>query len=91
VQVVCHEIQEPIGISEMLVRLSPKDDLVLAKQFFEFAPVILPPPTIERINHHLDDNNISRFTALPLSQSPSAGARVYAVRPPNMSASRTWL
>ena len=46
----------PIGILKLLVRLSPNDNLVLAKQLFEFAPVILPPRTIERINHHLDDN-----------------------------------
>ena len=31
----------------------------------------------------------SRFTVLPLSQRPSAGARVYAVRPPNFLVSRS--
>ena len=52
-----------------------------------------PSTTYDRANQPSPRRQLSRFTVLPLFQTPSAGALVYAVRPPNRSASlaRTWL
>jgi hypothetical protein len=55
-------------ISETLIRLGTENDLVLAKQLFEFASVDLPPFTIERINHDLDNNYVIALHGPPTRQ-----------------------
>jgi hypothetical protein len=57
-------------ISETLVRLGTENDLVLAKQLFEFASVGLPPFTIERINHDLDNNDVIALHGAPTFPQP---------------------
>jgi hypothetical protein len=73
--------------SKCLVFLSADNDLILVKELFEFSAIVRPKCAIELLRHDLNNHDVIALDVPALFQRPSAGARVYAVDPPNLSVS----